>query len=92
MHSYEIAPFLQRILKKLSRKNKITYEQILKKIDEIINSPNVEHYKNLRYDMKDKKSVHIGSFVLVFRFVKNENKIIFLDYDHHDVIYRKKYD
>ena len=92
MHSHEIVPSLQRILKKLSKKDRVIYEQILKKMDEIINSLNVEHYKNLRYDMSDKKRVHIGSFVLVFKFVKSENKIIFLDYDHHDVIYRKKYD
>ena len=92
MHSHEIAPMLQRILNKLSKKNKTIYEQILKKIDVIINSMNVEHYKNLKYDMKDKKRVHIGSFVLVFKFIKEEGKIIFLDFDHHDVIYGKRYD
>ena len=47
-----------------------------------------EHYKNLRYGLKDKKRVHVGNFVLVFKLVKEENKIIFLDFDHHDNIYR----
>ena len=56
--------------------------------EEIINSVNVEHYKNLRHDMKDKKRVHVGHFVLVFRFMKSENKIILDDFDHHDTIYK----
>ncbi len=91
MYSHEITQPLQRILNKLSKKDRVIYEQVLKKIDEIINSPNVEHYKNLKYDLKDKKRVHVGSSVLVFKFIKGENKIFFLDYDHHDIIYKKKY-
>jgi len=89
MHSYEVVPSLQKVLKILSKRNKSTYEQVLKKIEEVINSPAVEHYKNLRYDMKDKKRVQIGHFVLVFSFIEEENKIKFLDFDHHDNIYKK---
>ena len=85
---YEILPSLQKKLDKLSKKDKILYEQVLNKIEEIINSVNVEHYKNLRHDMKDKKRVHVGHFVLVFRFMKSENKIILDDFDHHDTIYK----
>ena len=85
---YDILPSLQKKLNKLSKKDRILYEQILGKIDEIINSANVEHYKNLRHDMKDQKRVHIGHFALVFRFIKSENKIIFDDFDHHDNIYK----
>ena len=87
MYSYEILPNLQKILNKLSKKDKKLYEQTLNKIEEVINSEDVEHYKNLRHDLKDKKRVHIGHFVLVFRFLKAENKIIFDDLDHHDNIY-----
>lgn len=88
MYNYEVIPYLQRILNKLSKKDKSLYEQVLKKIDEIINSPDVEHYKNLRYNMSDKKRAQIGHFVLVFQFIKAENKIKFLDFDHHDKIYK----
>ena len=87
MHHYEIEPSLQKILNKLSRKDRQLYEQVLKKVEEVINSFDVEHYKNLRYDMKDRKRAHIGHFVLVFKFIKQENKIIFVDFDHHDNIY-----
>ena len=82
-------PNLQKILNKLSKKDKPLYEQVLKKIDEIINSSDVEHYKNLKHNLSDKKRVQIGHFVLVFSFIKPENKIKFLDFDHHDVIYKK---
>ena len=80
MYSYEIIPYLQKILNKLSKKDKQLYERILNKIEEIINCENVEHYKNLRYDMNDRKSVHIGHFVLVFKFIKEESKIKFVDF------------
>ena len=89
MYSYEILPSLQKILNKLAKRNKALYEEVLKKIQEVINSEGVEHYKNLRYDMKDKKRVHIGHFVLVLKFIQSENKIVFVDFDHHDTIYQK---
>jgi YafQ family addiction module toxin component len=87
MRKYEIIPSLQKILNKISKKDNATYEQILKKIEEVINSSDIEHYKNLRYSLKDRKRVHIGHFVLVFKFIKEEDKIIFLDFNHHDNIY-----
>ncbi len=89
MYSYEIKPSLQKILQKLSKKDKSLYEQALKKIEEIINSYDIEHYKNLRYDMKESKRVHVGHFVLVFSFDKKSNTISFDDFDHHDNIYKK---
>ena len=82
MYDYEVIPSLQKILNKLSKKDKTLYEQVLKKIEEITNSGDVEHYKNLRYDMKDKKRAQIGHFVLVFTYIREENKIKFLDFDH----------
>ena len=88
MYHHEIIPDLKRVLNKLLKKDKQLYEQVLKKINEVINSSDIEHYKNLRHNMKDRKRVHIGHFVLVFKFIKEENKIIFLDFDHHDKIYK----
>jgi YafQ family addiction module toxin component len=88
MYSYNYSDNLKRILKKLYRKDKSLYEQLLKKIEEVINSYNVENYKNLRHNMKDSKRVHIGHFVLVFQYNKNSNTILFDDFDHHDNIYK----
>ena len=89
MHDFEIKPELYKKLVKLSKKDKNAYEAVMKKISEIVNSSDVEHYKNLRYDMKDSKRVHIGHFVLVFSYNKTRNFVSFEDYEHHDNIYNR---
>jgi len=88
MYNFEVSENLEKILNRLSKKDKDQYNKILKKIDEVINSKNVEHYKNLRYNKKDSKRVHIGHFVLIFQYKKEENLILFDDFDHHDTIYK----
>ena len=85
---FEIKPGLLKKLIKLSKKNKIAYEAVMKKIDEVVGSYDIGHYKNLRHDIKDCKRVHLGHFVLVF-VINHENKTVsFEDYDHHDNIYK----
>ncbi|MEK6935357.1 MAG: addiction module toxin RelE [Nanoarchaeota archaeon] len=81
-YNYRTSKNLDRILEKLLRKDKSLYEQVLNKINEIVNSLDIKHYKNLRYNMKDKKRVHVGHFVLVFKLNKQENLIEFDDFDH----------
>jgi len=88
MYNHKISEKLQGIMLKLSKKDKSLYEQLLKKIEEVINSYDIEHYKNLRYNMKESKRVQIGHFVLVFQFDKQNNEIKFDDFDHHDNIYK----
>jgi len=89
MHEFEIKLELNKKLLKLYKKDKIRYEAVLKKINEVVNSNNVEHYKNLRHDMKDSKRVQLGHFVLIFNYDETNNFISFEDYDHHDNIYKK---
>ncbi len=88
VYNPEVSARLKKILKKLFKKDKVRYEATLKKIDEIIHSQNPNHYKNLSYDLKEFKRVHIdSSFVLIFK-VDDKNKIIkFEDFRHHDDIY-----
>lgn len=91
MFKYKTSKNLDRILVKLSKKSKTLYEQILKKIFEVSNSSDPEHYKNLRHDLREIKRVQIGHFVLVFKFDKKERIIYFVDFDHQDKIYKKKF-
>ena len=88
MREFEIKPELDKKLIKLSKKDKIRYESVMNKIDEVLSSGDIEHYKNLRYDMKDSKRIHIGHFVLVFSYNKANDFASFEDYDHHDNIYQ----
>ena len=89
MREFEIKPELGKKLVKLSKKDKSRYETVMKKIEEVVSSSDIEHYKNLRYDMKDSKRVQIGHFVLVFSYDKAKDFVSFEDYDHHDNIYEK---
>lgn len=87
MHQYKRSNQLESVLKRLSKRDKVLYEQCLKKIEDIINTPDPDHYKNLMHDLKEYKRVQIGHFVLTFRFDRNSNTIFFEDFDHHDKIY-----
>ena len=48
MYDLEIHPRLDKILNKIAKKDKAQFEFILTKIDEIISSPDIDHYKNLK--------------------------------------------
>ena len=89
MHNSKISKELQRKLTKLCTKNKSLYEQVLSTLSEVLNSGDVEHCKNLRYDLKDSKRVHVGHFVLIFQYDQKSNTVNFDDFDHHDKIYNK---
>ena len=90
MREFELSLKLKRFLKKLVKKDKVRYEAAIKKINEICSKQDIEHYKNLSYDMKEFKRVHMLShFVLIFKFDKKTGKVKFEDLQHHDDIYRK---
>jgi len=94
MFDFNLSDELKLIIKKLIRKDKKKVEIISKKIKEIINSDkqSIQHYKNLRHDLKDYKRVHIDkSFVLAFKVDILSNFILFVDFDHHDKIYKKSF-
>lgn len=91
MYNYNITPTLRNILKKLSKKDKGRYEQIINKIEEIINCADADHYKNLRRPLQHLKGVHINHFVLVFSVEKSSKTLTFENYDHHDNIYKNPY-
>jgi mRNA-degrading endonuclease RelE of RelBE toxin-antitoxin system len=89
MYSFKLSEKLQDTLSKLSRKDNQLYERVLAKINEVVSCYDVEHYKNLRYNMKESKRVHIEHFVLIFQYDKTNNEILFDDFDHHDIIYKR---
>ena len=87
MHKFRFEKELEKTLAKIERKNKSLYIQIKNKINEIINSYNIETYKHLRHNMKDSQRVHVGHFVLVFSYDKKNDLVSFEDFAHHDDIY-----
>ena len=68
------------------KKDKRIFEQIENQIAKIMKAPNVG--KPLRHSLKNFRRVHIGSFVLVYEIHNNELR--FIDFDHHDKVYKKR--
>ena len=87
MYSLLIRPSLDEKLKKLVKKNKLHYEIIMKKAEEIVEFP--QHYKNLHPPLQHWKRVHIDKhFVLAFSVDENTKTVTLEDFDHHDKIYQ----
>jgi YafQ family addiction module toxin component len=91
MFEFDLTDELKFKIAKLCKRDPKKVEIINKKIKEIINSSSesINHYKNLKYDLKEFKRVHIdNSFVLTFKVNLKNNFILFADFDHHDRIYK----
>ena len=67
-------------MKKLKKKDKVLFEQIQKKLIEVVENP--EHYKPLRNILVGFRRIHFGSFVLVYMIEGNIVRVISLD--RHD--------
>jgi len=87
MYQLSIRPELDKEFEKLSKKDKLKWEIILKKVEEILENP--QHYKNLRSPLNNWKRVHIdGNYVLAFSVDENTKTVTLEDFDHHDYIYK----
>jgi len=73
-------------LKKLKKKDRRQFEAVFKKINQIVEKPHA--YKPLGNILKGRFRVHIGHFVLLFVIDNTEKVVEFIDYDHHDKIYK----
>lgn len=88
MREFSIEDELKKKIEKIFKKDRTTYESLMSKIEEVLNCPDVHHYKNLRRPLNHLKRVHInGPFVLTFRYDEKEDRIVFYEMDHHDRIY-----
>ena len=89
---YDFSNGLKGKIQRMKRKDPKRIEILHKKVKQIINSDEftIEHYKNLRYGQSDKKRVHIDkSFVLTFKYDKERKFVLFLDFDHHNNVYKR---
>ena len=75
---------LERALLKLAKKNRHLFSEVQIQIMKILHEPTIG--KPLRHALKNRRRLHVGSFVLVYEFHNNELR--FLDFDHHDKIYK----
>ncbi len=70
----------EKAVKKI--KDKRLKERIKKQISKIVNSPKVG--KPMRYARKGTREVYVSPFRLSYAYLKEKDKIIFLDFYHKD--------
>jgi len=86
---YKISLELSKIIHKLYKKDLSLYRKLKNKISEIINSKNLNNYKNLKHPLNQFKRVHITQqFVLIFQVDIKTNSILFVYFDHRKNIYK----
>ena len=89
--AFDLSPELKAQIFVLVKMDKKRAEALQKKIKQIValDAFEIEHFKNLRYNLSDCKRVHIDKhFVLLFQVFKKENFILFVKFWHHDHIYQ----
>ncbi len=86
---YIISDNLKAVIDILKKKDKKLAKNLQNKMEEVLSRDNntIDFYKNLRKPLNDYKRVHVGSFVLKFKVVKEKNLIIFSEFEHHDDSY-----
>ncbi|PLW80285.1 addiction module toxin RelE [Candidatus Woesearchaeota archaeon] len=73
--------------KKVSKLRGQELKNLMNKIDEIICSEDINHYKNLKYKLKRFKRAHVNNSYVIL-FFGDDGTIHFVDYEHHDIIYK----
>ncbi|MCX6666221.1 MAG: type II toxin-antitoxin system RelE/ParE family toxin [Euryarchaeota archaeon] len=71
--------FLKRITK---IKDTTVKEHIKKHITKIVEHPEIG--KPMRFSRKGTRESYVGSYRLAYAYLKNEHKLIFLDFYHKD--------
>ena len=84
---YELvtSEYLDRIFAKLSKKDKLQFEILTRKIKEILENPQTG--EPLKGNMAGQRSVHVRNFCLIYEIIENEKIVKLIDYDHHDNVY-----
>lgn len=71
------------LLKTISKiKNASPKEKVKKQIKKIIEQPNIG--KPMKYARKGTRELYVGSYRLAYAYIKDKNKLIFLDLYHKD--------
>jgi len=82
-YQIEFSVQFEKSMKKLKKKDKVLFEQIQKKLIDLVQNP--DHYKPLKNILAGYRRIHFGSFVLIYKIEGDLVRIISLD--HHDQSY-----
>lgn len=77
--------YFEKRFKKLTKKEGLLKERIIRKLQEITNNPDIGEPK--RHALRGLRSVHMDPFVVAFVVIKDTISLINLD--HHDKVYEE---
>lgn len=82
-----VAEELNKQFTKLAKRDKVLFQALMKKVQEICENPH--RYKPLRAPLQNKRRVHVGgSFVLIFSTDEKNNTVCLLEFEHHYQAYK----
>jgi YafQ family addiction module toxin component len=86
LYSLEVVEKVDRIFKKLQKKDLAQFEALSRKVNELLGNP--QQYKPLKSPMSHMRRVHVGYFVLVYEIDEAKNVVTIRRYEHHDSVYK----
>jgi len=88
MYTLEVRQHVDRVFRKLAKKNPTQMELIARKVQEILEDPH--RFKPMHFPLGGVRRVHFGSFVLLFSINEQRKTVTLEDYEHHDRVYGRK--
>lgn len=85
IYTLVVDPACKKIFKTIKSRKPSLFRDLKKQTLKIVKETSLG--KPLRNVLKNRRRVHIGSFVLIYEIYGNEIRL--LDFDHHDRIYKK---
>jgi len=86
LYSLEVVESVDKIFKKLKKKDSAQFEALSKKVNEVLENP--QQFKPLKSPMQHMRRVHVGSFVLVYDIDEARKVVTIRRYEHHDNVYK----
>lgn len=74
-----------RTMRLLKKKKPSLFNKVSAQVEKVMRAPILG--KPLRNVLRNYRRVHVGSFVIIYEI--KDTEIRFLDFDHHDRIYKK---
>jgi addiction module RelE/StbE family toxin len=78
-------PDVESTFRKMGKKDAARFGQLIKKLGELGENPEIG--KPLRHPMLGLRRLHIGHYVLTYKFEKKKGLITLVDFAHHDDVY-----
>ena len=88
-YTYETDQEFKTNFKRLTKKNKVLAERIVKKIQDICEYP--ERGEPLSGNLAGKWSIHVANHYVILYEIRDKDKVVrLLSVEHHDYAYGKK--